>query len=246
MDISPTLAKQEVDVIKRILEQSSYSESVDEVKLELIQFKGKHFNHLTTEKLLKRIKEISTKLSNLGHINSYRITEEAHDKSIYFDINTKIHILKQYQLQTENYIARIELQSKSKKANYFWLNEETSTAHFVLPNGSTQSMTFHSERGKNRMFLIFKVLYDHWFEFHQATITKTDIKANLAKSGWADIGDKELSNYVGNIRKTKIKPAKLFAYIQIQYDKDKEGYYMRVAYAIISPFTPTNISSNVK
>lgn len=233
-NISPTYAKQEVDILKRILIQSSYSERQDKVKLEIAQFEGKHFRHLNLEQLLERIKEVSTKFKNLKLINDfsvYKYEGVTQDLKIVFDISDKIPHLEQFKAQLENEIAKAELKSKLKKNNYYWLDSDTKTFYFTLPNGSLKPMTLWTERAQsNHTFLIFKVMYEHWNEFGSQVITKSEIHAQLIKLGWENASDEDIKNYIKNLRETKIKPALLSTYIEISFDRKLQGYRLVINY----------------
>lgn len=112
--MNATYAKQEVDILHRILEQSSYSENLEEVKLTLSQFEGKHFRQYTPErtpeKLLKRVDEVLVKYKNHSLISSYNIA--IHKKTtleilIEINIKNKIGALRQYKADIEDQISRL-------------------------------------------------------------------------------------------------------------------------------------------
>jgi len=233
-NISPTHSKQEVDILNRILAQSSYSEELDRVKLKLSQFEGKHFRHLSLKQLLERIDEVSTKFKNLKLINDFSVYKHEgvdRDLEIVFDIKDTIFQLEKHKIQIENGIAKTELQSKLKKNNYCWLDQDAKTFYFALPNGSPKPIPLWTERAQsNHTFLIFKVLYEHWQEFSTQIITKSTIKSQLSKLGWDDVSDQDLKNYIKNLRDTKIKPAQLSTYIDISYDRKLQGYRLVITY----------------
>lgn len=201
MNLSPTYAKQEIDVINWIIEKSESSENEEKIELPLKRFRGKHFNikDYTTEDLLQRIKEILIKFKKKQLINNFFIEDQkiTPDLKINFNINNKIIQLINYRDCLVTYKSNVELQNKLKKVNYFWISG--NSVFFVLPNGTTQPMTFYSERGSDRMFMIMEILYKQWLDFHNLFISKTELISKLNKLGWENITHKILSNYIGNI-----------------------------------------------
>lgn len=230
--INTTYAKQEVDILQRILEQSEYSEKADEVRLTLSQFEGKHFRHLTSEILLQRVKEVSIKLRKAGLINNYFVGEYESlslDLLLVFNIKDKVSSLERYKEQVENDLAKIELQNKLKKGGFCRLDPDTKSFHLTLPNGAVQTILLYTQRShSDHMFLIFKVLYEHWLKFDEQVITKSKIKSSLDKLGWQDVNDEEIKKYIGNLRTKIIKPANLFSYINILSDRKLKGYKFKI------------------
>lgn len=234
MDISLTSAKQEKDIVQKIIEQATYSENLEKVKLELSQFEGKHFRHLNLEQLLKRVKDISIKFKKSKLINDYSVHDYENvtqDLNIFFDISDKIPNLLQYRDKIENMIARTELHSKLKKNNHCWLDSNTKTFYFTLRNGSVKPLTLWTERAQSDYtYLIFRLLYEHWLEFGEQVITKGTMQSKLNKLGWNDINDYKIKNYIKNLRDTKISPAQLSAFIIISYDRKLQGYKLKITY----------------
>lgn len=234
MDISPTYAKQEVDVLKKILYQSGCSESLAEVKFKLSDFEGKHFNHLATEQILQRVMDIATKLKNMKLINGYAVEyrkDIAKETDISFDIGDKIPSLQEYKDKLEDEIARVEIKSKLKKSNYCWLDRDTKTFYFTLRNGSPKSVPLWTERAESTLlYLLFTVLYENWLEFGDQVITKVSIRDRLNKLGCDNVSDYKMRYYIKNIRSAKIKPAQLSPFITIPYVRKLKGYKFVVTY----------------
>lgn len=230
------ITKQEIDIVQRILDQVEYSEDFEKVNLKLSQFEGKHFRHLSTNDLLKRVQEVCTKLKNKSLINSFAVLGEGTAQNIFiiFNLQQKSTQLNEYKKLLEKEIANEELQVKLKKNNYCQLDHTSKVFYFMLPNGAVQAIPLWTERAESdHIFLLFKVLYEHWLEYGERVISKGLMKSKLIALGWHEVTDKNLSSSIANIRKTKIAPAKLSQYVEISFEKNnesEEGYKLKIIY----------------
>lgn len=234
--MNSTKVKQEVDIIQKILDQAEYSEDIEKVELTLLQFEGKHFRHLSVSELLKCVKQVSTKLKNKALINRYSVLNENTIQNIFiiFNVLKKVPQLKEYKEKLEREIANEELQSRIKKSNYCRLDNTTKVFYFMVPNGATQAIPLWTERAESdHIFILFKVLFEHWLEYGEQVITRGLIKSKLFSLGWRDVTDKNISSSLANVRKTKIAPAKLSQYVDISFEKNSkgvEGYKLKILY----------------
>lgn len=234
MDISVTHAKQEVDVIKTILAQSSYAESLSEINLFLYQFEGKHFRHLSTNLLHTRINEILNKLKRRAVINNYfkdTDTPVTSDSLLRVDIDSKESVLESYKSELEKYIWKSEIQTKKMRGRLTGLDEDTYSFHYTLPNGGVQTITLYTTRSHSKMtFHLFKVLYEHWLQQGEKVITKSSIINALSKLGEGDVNEQTIEFYIANLKTKLIAPAHLSGFVQIVPAKKEKGYIFKIEY----------------
>lgn len=233
MAISLTYLKQERDVADRILDNLSYAAKKETLEIELRIFRGKHFRHLSVEQLLKRIEEISRNFKNENLIDDFSIEDHkgvSEDLLIVFDLRDKVESLISYRRELNNKIRKLELNDAMKRGNYCRLDDDTCTFYYTLPNGSVQTIPLFAQRGSKKMYLIFKVLYNSWIKAAGEVVPKYILISELGKLGWDDVNDADLKNYIGNIRKTKIIPAKLSKYVSIISDRKHKGYRLEIIY----------------
>jgi hypothetical protein len=234
MDISVTHAKQEVDVIKRIFAQSSYAETLSEINLFLYQFEGKHFRHITTNLLYSRIIEILNKFKRKAVINNYfkdTDTPLISDLQLRVDIENKESGLENYKSELEKYIWKSEMQTQKMRGRLTGLDEDVYSFHYTLPNGVPQTITLYSTRSKSKMtFHLFKVLYEHWLQYGEEVITKSNIINALSKLGEDDVNEQTVEFYIANLKTKLIAPAKLSGFVQIVPAKKEKGYIFKIKY----------------
>ncbi len=234
MDISVTQAKQEVDVIKRIIAQSSYAESLNEVNIFLQQFEGKHFRHLATILLHSRIIEILNKFKRISAINNYYIdvdTSVTSDLLLRVDIGNKESALESYKNDLEKYIWKSEMQTQKMRGRLTGLDEDVYSFHYTLPNGVPQTITLYSTRSKSKMtFHLFKVLYRHWLQNGEEIITKSSIINALSKLGEDDVNEQTIEFCIANLKTKLIAPAKLSGFVKIDPARKVKGYIFKIKY----------------
>ncbi|MFA6446312.1 MAG: hypothetical protein WCW14_03645, partial [Candidatus Paceibacterota bacterium] len=94
-------------------------------------------------------------------------------------------------------------------------------------------VSFISKQGGNRMFLIFKILYDDWVANPQGSgITKAETISELKKYD-AECSERDVKDTIVNLRKLKIERMGLKDYVEIRYFDKQHRYRLNIKRALL-------------
>lgn len=106
------------------------------------------------------------------------------------------------------------------------LRFDNNTFFLQMRDGSTKPVVFDTERGNRQMLVVFQVLIDH-IKRSGSPISKAEI-IDGAKHYGLKVESPQLHNIISNIKKTKLKPAKLEEIIHIDYDRNTDGWSVQI------------------
>lgn len=123
--------------------------------------------------------------------------------------------------QTERYLS-----TKDKGAEL--CRFENNTLFITLIDGTEKSLPLTTRRKTKCMLVMFKILYLHWQNFVDSPLEKFEIKWRFKREiPNRDVSDGFIGNTIANIR-TKIKSHGLTGIVTISYDREMDGYSLKI------------------
>lgn len=227
--LSLTHLRQEQSIINTVLAQIQYSASNSLVKINLNKFESKTLRGISNEGLLERVQEVLTRLKKLKVIFSFESTPD--DGNIFFEINigSSLNPILTYKSDLANEIEKKEIYvGLIKKNRWAKLDEKNMSFTLELQNGEVISVTFLSKERGNRMFLVFKILFDDWVNNPNGSgISKAELVNELKKYDLV-CSERDIKDTVGSIRTFKIRGTGLKNYIEIIFSRREFRYRLNI------------------
>lgn len=115
----------------------------------------------------------------------------------------------------------------SQSLNSGVLRFDNNTFILQMRDGSIKTVSFDTQRGTRKMFVVFQVLVDH-VKRSASPISKSEIVVKAKKDYGLEVTSRELHDIVSNIKKSKLKPAQLDEIIHFKYDRKTDGWLVEV------------------
>ncbi len=228
-NLSLTHLRQELAVVNTVLAQLQYSESESDIKIDESKFESKSLRGLSKEELLERVLGILTKLKKINIVNSFIDSHKDNSVSILVDLSNKVNKLQGYKDELKKEIEKKQIdEGLLKHHSWFRLDERNTTFFLELQDSSVVSIPFMAKDNGNRMFWVFRILYEKWIESPgEPGLSKSGIQMELKKYD-KEYSDREIKDAITKIRMNKMRNARLGEYIDIVFNNESNKYHLLV------------------